>query len=184
MLPETGDSYGYNAPIGFIVPQDTQSGAFFSLFYDDGPGVPYNGNSNQGGSGSWVFNPSGQLIGAAVAATGTPSDISRSTVVANFTDPGFYNQIAPYVGIQVVPAKGAKITSVTTDASDVLVSFRGSGSSNYFVRATSFLGGTNSNFLDISPSISPTQSGITVSTFRDVGALTNSAARFYRIRVQ
>ena len=181
LLPETGDSYGFYATILSSVPGDTQPGIFTSLQYHTGDStVSLNGNSNTGGSGSWVFNSQGQWIGAAVAVTGTYTSTSRSTVFANFTSSEFYNQLAPYLGIQVLP--GVRITSVIPDGADMLITFRGYGGTNYFAQAASTLVGTN-NFVDVSLPLVVPDGGWTTNTLRYVGALTN-ASGFYRIRLQ
>jgi hypothetical protein len=72
-----------------------------------------------------------------------------------------------------------RITGVFASNHDVLLTWTAPAGTTNMVEASSNLGGIYSN---ISPEIVISGSGLTATNFLDIGALTNVAARFYRIR--
>jgi hypothetical protein len=99
LLPESGDCSGYNTMIEDSVPGDTQRRIYKGAFYDyDSQSIPSHGSSNTGGSGSKVLNAQGQIGGAVVGGTGNYTDGVRTDIIADFTQPEFSGQLAPYAG--------------------------------------------------------------------------------------
>jgi len=72
------------------------------------------------------------------------------------------------------------ITSISATGSDVAMAWPVFGGNHYRVQAANSLTDT---FLDITADIvPPSNSGLGVTNYLDVGGLTNSANRFYRVR--
>jgi hypothetical protein len=87
-------------------------------------------------------------------------------------------------GVAFVPAAtGAQsqIQSIIPENSDIRLYWRGIGGSNYVVQAGTNLS-LDSAFSDITAVISLPGSGVAATNYLDVGTLTNSPTRFYRIR--
>jgi hypothetical protein len=83
------------------------------------------------------------------------------------------------VSAALVPA-ALQIESLTTTNQDVLLTWTGTGGTTNVVEATSRL---REDFAPISANVRLEGVGHVTTNFLDVGALTNSASRFYRIRV-
>jgi PKD repeat protein len=83
-------------------------------------------------------------------------------------------------------ASGLQITSVTTQGSDVLVTWMTAGGYTNVVQATAGLpdGSYSTNFQDLSGLIIISGSGDAVTNYLDSGGATNAPSRYYRIRVQ
>jgi hypothetical protein len=79
----------------------------------------------------------------------------------------------------VMPA-GLPIESLTTTNQDVLITWTGLAGTTNVVEATVTLGEA---FSPISPNLALNGTGNVTTNFLDVGVLTNSASRFYRIRM-
>jgi hypothetical protein len=69
----------------------------------------------------------------------------------------------------------------TLEGFNMRVNWQGNGGSSYVLQSATNLIGTNV-FRDISPVITVSGSGLVTTNYLDAGALTNSPARFYRIR--
>jgi PKD repeat protein len=82
-------------------------------------------------------------------------------------------------------ASGLQITSVTTQGSDVLVTWATAGGKTNVVQATAGLpdGSYATNFLDLSPLIIISGNGDTVTNYLDSGGATNVPAHYYRVRL-
>jgi hypothetical protein len=72
-----------------------------------------------------------------------------------------------------------RVTSTTATGSDIVVSWQAFGGNRYRVQVS-----TNSltSFDDLSPQITAAGNGYVITNYVDVGALTNSVGRFYRVR--
>jgi len=87
-------------------------------------------------------------------------------------------------GVSFVPqptGPQSQLQAVNPVGQNGLIYWQGIGGSNYVVQAVTNLTAHNS-FSDISPVITLPGQGVVATNYLDVGALTNSAARFYRIR--
>jgi T5SS/PEP-CTERM-associated repeat protein len=76
-----------------------------------------------------------------------------------------------------------RITSITTQGSDLQITWATTGGVTNAVQATIGNPGYNTNFVDISGPILILGSGDTSTNYIDVGAATNSPAKFYRVRL-
>jgi len=74
----------------------------------------------------------------------------------------------------------SQIQAALPENSNMRIYWRGIGGSNYVVQASTNLSGKS--FGDITPVISLPGAGVVATNYLDAGALTNSPARFYRIR--
>jgi hypothetical protein len=101
-LTTTGNPMGFNSEISMTVANGMQYGTYFSGGMH--PWIQMSGAGNSGDSGSLAINAAGQIIGMLVGGTiSAPTDLDRTTYFSNFTAPEFYNQVAPYSGIIIVP---------------------------------------------------------------------------------
>jgi PKD repeat protein len=84
------------------------------------------------------------------------------------------------------PASALRITSVTTEGSDVLVTWTTAGGYTNVVQATAGLadGSYSTNFVDLSGLIIISGSGDATTNYLDSGGATNIPARYYRVRLQ
>jgi PKD repeat protein len=82
-------------------------------------------------------------------------------------------------------ASSLHIISVTTQGSDVLVTWATAGGETNVVQTTPGLPGSSysTNFLDLSPLIIITGSGDAVTNYLDGGGATNIPSRYYRVRL-
>ena len=76
-----------------------------------------------------------------------------------------------------------QITSITTQGGDILITWLTTGGVTNAVQATPGTPGYNTNFVDISGPLLILGSGDTSTNYVDVGAATNSPAKFYRVRL-
>jgi len=76
-----------------------------------------------------------------------------------------------------------QITSITTQGGDILITWLTTGGTTNAVQATPGNPGYNTNFVDISGPLLILGSGDTSTNYVDVGAATNSPAKFYRVRL-
>jgi PKD repeat protein len=83
-------------------------------------------------------------------------------------------------------ASGLRITSITTQGNDVLVTWTTAGGVTNVVQSTAGLpdGSYSTNFLDLSPLIIIAGSGDAITNYLDQGGATNSPSRYYRVRLQ
>jgi PKD repeat protein len=83
-------------------------------------------------------------------------------------------------------ASGLRITSVTTQGSDVLVTWMTAGGYTNVVQVNTGLldGSYSTNFQDLSGLIIISGSGDATTNYLDSGGATNAPARYYRIRLQ
>ena len=87
------------------------------------------------------------------------------------------------VGSTTVLVTALQITSITTQGSDILITWATTGGTTNAVQATPGNPGYNTNFVDISAPLLILGSGDTSTNYLDAGAATNSPAKFYRIRL-
>ena len=140
-------------------------------------GLSLNGRGLSGDSGSPVFDGSGLLVGVNIGANGGLTAYG-STGFLRLTQPEVFDWIQ-----SIITPVEPQILSLTREGLDVRLTWQGKGGTNYVVQAASALGGTNT-FTDLSAFIALPGVGPVVTNFLDAGALTNQAARFYRIRLQ
>jgi len=77
-----------------------------------------------------------------------------------------------------------RITSITQQGYDVLITWTAVGGKTNVMQASTVASGNYSNkFADVGPIIIPNGTGLTSTNYLDVGAATNAAARFYRVRL-
>ncbi len=76
-----------------------------------------------------------------------------------------------------------QITSITTVGNDIHITWLTTGGETNAVQATVGTPGYNTNFVDISGPLLILGSGDTSTNYVDVGAATNSPAKFYRVRL-
>jgi len=76
-----------------------------------------------------------------------------------------------------------QITSITTVSNDIHITWLTTGGVTNAVQATPGNPGYNTNFVDISGPLLILGSGDTSTNYVDVGAATNSPAKFYRVRL-
>jgi ELWxxDGT repeat protein len=78
-----------------------------------------------------------------------------------------------------------RITDISRQGDDLSVTWQTPGGFTNVVQAANgdASGGVTNNFSDCSPLIAANQGDLTTTNFLDVGAATNSAARYYRIRL-
>jgi PKD repeat protein len=83
-------------------------------------------------------------------------------------------------------ASGLRITSITKQGIDVLVTWTTVGGETNIVQAATGLpdGSYATNFVDLSPSIVISGSGDATTNYLDGGGATNVPSRFYRVRLQ
>jgi PKD repeat protein len=83
-------------------------------------------------------------------------------------------------------ASGLRITSVTTQGSGVLLTWRTAGGETNVVQSAAGLpdGSYSTNFVDLSPAIIISGSGDVITNYLDSGGATNIPARYYRVRLQ
>ena len=83
-------------------------------------------------------------------------------------------------------ASGLRITSVTAQGGDVLVTWKTAGGETNVMQEAAGLpdGSYSTNFLDLSPAIIIPGSGDATTNYLDSGGATNTPARYYRIRLQ
>ncbi len=122
---------------------------------------------------------------AALLYTNTATSLSRSNVVDYIVTPvsAVFTNNARQGATVVAPP--FQITSVTTEGNNIRISWTATAGKSYIVEATP--GGANgafstNSFIGISPTNSVPGSGQTVTNYLDVDALTNTPARYYRIR--
>ena len=76
-----------------------------------------------------------------------------------------------------------QITSISIQGSDILITWATIGGTTNAVEATPGDPGYNTNFVDISGPLFILGSGSTTTNYTDPGAVTNSPAKFYRVRL-
>jgi hypothetical protein len=86
-------------------------------------------------------------------------------------------------GSTTVLVMAPRITSITMQGSDILITWATTGGTTNAVEATPGDPGYNTNFVDISGSLFILGSGDTSTNYVDSGAVTNSRAKFYRVRL-
>jgi hypothetical protein len=117
-------------------------------------------------------NPS--IANATTAASGTYS----VTVTVNGCPSAAGTTAATVNAIQAL-----QITSISAQGSDILITWATTGGTTNAVQATPGNPGYNTNFVDISGSLFILGSGSTTTNYTDPGAVTNSPANFYRVRL-
>ncbi len=107
LQPKNGESYGVNGELSDTLTSDfIRDGSYKSIYSDTTGSIPVSGLVQQGGSGSRVLSSSGEVLGAIVAGSPFNTYDSGFSFLANFTAPGYRNQLLPYSGTQVVPEPG------------------------------------------------------------------------------
>ena len=86
-------------------------------------------------------------------------------------------------GSTTVLVMAPRITSITKLGSDILITWATIGGTTNAVQATIGTPDYNTNFLNISDPLVVTGSGNTSTNYTDPGAVTNSPAKFYRIKL-
>jgi PKD repeat protein len=124
---------------------------------------------------SWQVQYFGSTTNPAAAATADPDGDGQNNL-AEFlsgTDPTNNSSVL-------------RITSVTAQGSDVLVTWTTAGGYTNVVQETAGLpdGSYATNFLDLSPLIVISGNGDAITNYLDIGGATNIPARYYRIRLQ
>jgi hypothetical protein len=76
-----------------------------------------------------------------------------------------------------------QITSISTQGSDILITWATTGGTTNAVQVTPGNPGYNTNFVDISAPLLILGSGDTTTNYVDFGAATNSSVVFYRVRL-
>jgi hypothetical protein len=154
------------------------SGSFSSDYIQENFGGSENGSFPGGGwhgdSGGGVYDSFGRVVGITVAGSGTSGSILASTYDLRM------DIAQPWI-LSIIGSEAPRILSLAPEGTGIRIVWRGVGSSNYMVQASSALGGTNV-FTDISGTITMLGSGSAVTNYLDVGTLTNQPGRFYRIR--
>jgi hypothetical protein len=132
------------------------------------------------------------LLAATNQISGSYSDTNPVVNVTNYYRVRAFNFIgdSPYSPIvsaiielpaaPVVAPAGPEILALTATNQDVLLTWTGPAGTTNVVEATDDLRET---FAPISPNLILDGVGSVTTNFLDAGALTNSAARFYRIRL-
>jgi hypothetical protein len=86
-------------------------------------------------------------------------------------------------GSTVATVTAWSITSITAQGIDVHLTWLATGGTTNAVEATNGDPGYNTNFVNISGSLFILGSGVTSTNYVDVGGVTNSPNRFYRVRL-
>jgi hypothetical protein len=77
---------------------------------------------------------------------------------------------------------GPQILSASREGANANIIWQGTGGHNYSMQAASRLSGANT-FSNIGPVVTLPGSGLVITNYLDVGAMTNSPARFYRVEM-
>ena len=87
--------------------------------------------------------------------------------------------------VNPVPVPGLfNITSIVPQGNDMLITWQTLGGETNVVQATTGTSGSySSNFTDLSPIIIPKGGDFTTTNYLDVGGVTNSPMRYYRVRL-
>jgi T5SS/PEP-CTERM-associated repeat protein len=85
----------------------------------------------------------------------------------------------------IVGASDFQIVSLTQEGSNMRISWPSIGGRSYAVQVTAgdSAGGYTNNFTDLSPTIVIPGASLLTTNYLDVGAATNTPARFYRVRL-
>ena len=128
--------------------------------------------------------PNWWMIGYFGHSTGLASDNSRAQDDAD--GDGMSNLAEYLAGTNPRdPSSNLRITAIRSQTNDVSVAWKTVGGTKYVVQvAPGGGGGSFSNhFVDLSPLVIAPGTGESVTNYVEAGALTNSRARYYRVRV-
>jgi probable HAF family extracellular repeat protein len=130
--------------------------------------------------GAGVTNMAGWVLhwAGGISAISTPN---HWVIVGSGTNPSG----APEAWRAELTILAPQITAIRLEGNDVRLTWTTMGGRSNFVQmcSASSIGGSFTNWLDVSPAVLPTSSGETTTNFLDVGAVTNALIRFYRIRL-
>jgi PKD repeat protein len=123
---------------------------------------------------AWQIQYFGSTTNAAAAANADPDGDGQNNLAEFLAGTNPTNS-----------ASGLQITSVTTQGSDVLVTWATAGGETDVVQATAGLpdGSYSTNFLDLSPLIIIPGSGDAATNYLDISGATNGPGRYYRVRL-
>jgi len=131
--------------------------------------------------GSVVLNPTGHADGDGIPNGFDPYPLDPSNASADSDGDGLTDLQEYLAGTNPTnSASGFRVLNILPMNNDVLVVWQTAGGHTNVVQAASDLG---TGYSTISPNIVVTGSGDTTTNYLDVGAATNSAPRYYRVRL-
>jgi predicted RNase H-like HicB family nuclease len=128
---------------------------------------------------SWT-GPNGFASADQNPSISNATSAASGTYLVTVTDS---NGCTSAAGSTTVLVTALQITSITTQGSDVLITWATTGGTTNALQATPGNPGYNTNFVDISGPLLILGSGDTTTNYVDPGAATNSPAKFYRVRL-
>jgi T5SS/PEP-CTERM-associated repeat protein len=128
---------------------------------------------------SWT-GPNGFASSSQNPSISNATSAASGTYLVTVTDS---NGCTSAVGSTTALVTALQITSITTQGSDILITWAATGGTTNAVQATPGNPGYNTNFVDISGPLLILGSGDTSTNYVDSGAATNSPVKFYRVRL-
>ena len=178
---------------GYCISNEVNDGGFFNFNPGELPNIPRKGTNYYMEFVVWfsinitnaTFDPAVQPFGV-VSFPGPMRLLIGLGGEVYFTGDHYGSGLqkdAYYVN-PVPPPGTFRITSVMPETNNVRISWQTVGGQTNVVQATAGVaGGYSNNYVDVSPIIIPSGGDLTSTNWLDVGAATNSPARFYRVRL-
>jgi len=142
---------------------DTSTGSISNWFWNFGDGNTTNFTASTSPSHSYAAG----TYTATLIVSGYPGSSTNTTSIT-------------VTNVQVAPPQ---ITSITPQGSDIQITWSTTGGTTNALQATFGTPEYNTNFVDISGPLIISGVGNTTTNYVDPGALTNSSAEYYRIRL-